>query len=256
MNIFLNADDFVNLDNRRLRSNYTITFDSLYNKIHAQLPVSIIENKSILDLGSCLGAAGYYALMNKAKHYTGVECQHYYSNTSRQLLQKYFENNLFTIHEKNMLDYLNESNERFDIVLLSGVLYGFLDPIMVLNKVSNLDPTYIIIDTRFVPLSKNVNKTGIMLILRNEKMVRGIDKDHHDVFQGVGSRMCSNAIDIVMNTNGYYLDEYVNVNKINDTVDPYNEIITHPNGAKGPRNFIVRYKKNIKKENTLEELIK
>ena len=114
-NIFNDAPEFINSDNRKLRAEFTTSFQSIYYRLESQLPVDNIQNKTILDLGSCIGAAGYYSLKNGAKFYTGVEIQDYYVNTSKSLLSKYFQNNqnFFTVTDKSMT--------RFNITMAEAV---------------------------------------------------------------------------------------------------------------------------------------
>lgn len=255
MNVFIEANEFVNLDNRRLRSHYTTTFESLYNKINAQLPLALVKGKTILDLGSCLGAAGYYVLHNQAKHYTGVEVQDYYFNTSNHLLSKYFTTEQFNIVQQDIIEFLDSSTLKFDIVLASGILYGFLDPIDLLQKLTKVTNEYLVIDTRYVPVKNKDYQTGIVLVQRKERMVKAIDENQHGFFEGIGSRICINALDIVLNSYSFVLDEEVKVDNITDTFDSYNTILEHKNGSSGPLNFIVRYKKTDTKAQTLKEII-
>ena len=255
MNIFYEAQEFITLDNRRLRSHYTTTHESLYNKINAQLPLNLIENKTILDLGSCLGAAGYYSLYHNAKHYTGIECQDYYYNTSIKLLSNNFRTDKFSIIKEDIIQFLDNNQTEYDLTLASGILYGFLDPINLLEKLAKITKEYLVIDTRYVPVKNKDYQTGIILVQRKEKMVKAIDQNTHDFFEGIGSRICVNALDIVLNSYGFELDEEVKVNDIYDTFDAYNTILEHKNGTSGPLNFIVRYKRTNKKELTINDMI-
>ena len=52
-----------------------------------------IKDKTVLDLGSCLGAAGYFAIKTVAKEYIGVEAQTHYVDLSKNLLSKYLNKN-------------------------------------------------------------------------------------------------------------------------------------------------------------------
>ena len=70
-NIFEIATEFVDYDNRKFRMIHNKTSSEvLQNKFEVQLPIELINDKTILDLGSCLGAAGHYSLTHGAKHYT------------------------------------------------------------------------------------------------------------------------------------------------------------------------------------------
>lgn len=255
MNIFYEADDFVNLDNRRLRHDYKLTFQSLFHKINAQLPKNIIENSTVLDLGSCLAAAGYYSLFFGASHYTGVEIQNFYYETSVRLLQYHFNSEKFLLIKQDIPEFLDSTDQKFDVVLASGILYGFLDPIVILEKLTKITKKYLIIDTRYVPVRRKDPENGIILIQRKERMVKVSNSDVHDFFEGIGSRISSTALDIVLNTLGFELEEEVKVEPITDTFDPYNTILNHSNGSVGPLNYIVRYKNTCKKSETLQTKI-
>lgn len=255
MNIFYESDDFVNLDNRRLRQDYKLTFQSLFHKISAQLPKDIIKNLTVLDLGSCLAAAGYYSLFFGAAHYTGVEIQDFYYDTSIKLLNQHFNQEKFLIIKEDITNFLDSTDQKFDVVLASGILYGFLDPIILLEKLTKVTKKYLIIDTRYVPVRQKDPENGIVLIQRKEKMVKVSNSDAHDFFEGVGSRISTTALDIVLNTLGFELEEEVKVDPITDTFDPYNTILKHSNGSFGPLNYIVRYKNTCKKTKTLQTKI-
>ena len=71
-NIFEDAPEFIDLDSQRLRGMYTTSYDSIFNKIEAQLPQILIKDKTVLDLGACMCYVGYYSILNGAKFYTGV----------------------------------------------------------------------------------------------------------------------------------------------------------------------------------------
>ena len=137
MNIFEKDTEFVELDNRRHRSHNVCSAESLYNKFLVQLPEELIKDKTVLDLGSCLGAAGHWALSYNAKHYTGVEIQDYYATTSKQLLSKYWSPEQYNIVQQDIEEFLDNAlaeNKKYDYVLAAGILFGFIDVVSIVKK--------------------------------------------------------------------------------------------------------------------------
>lgn len=255
--IFKHAPEFITKDNRRLRSEYTTSFQSISHRLLAQIPGTLIQNKTILDLGSCMGSAGYYSLTNGATHYTGVELQKFYAATSNLLLDKYCDPSRFQIIKQDLLSFLDEcirNGTKFDITLAAGILYEFMDPISFLQKVCKVTNETVVIDTKWIPANKS--GVGIIAMRPNEAMVRGVDSDSHSIVRGIGSMMCSNAIDMVMSTESYYRnDDIILPEYITDTEDPYNTEVTHPSGHVGPKKIILRYKKDKHYTKTLNDVL-
>lgn len=255
--IFKNAPEFITTDNRRLRSEYTTSFQSISHRLHAQLPETLIKNKTVLDLGSCIGAAGYYSLNNGASHYTGVELQKFYADTSTTLLSTYCDLSKFQIIKKDLLEFLDEcilNGIKFDVTLAAGILYEFIDPISFLQKICKVTNETVVVDTKWIPTNKS--GLGIIVMRPNEAMVRGVDSDSHSIVRGIGSRMCSNAIDMVMSSESYHRTEDIILPEpITDTEDPYNTVVTHPNGSSGPKKIILRYKKDKHYIKTLNDVL-
>jgi hypothetical protein len=255
--IFENAPEFITRDNRRLRPEYTTSFQSISHRLQAQLPKLLIQDKTILDLGSCMGAAGYYSLTLGAKYYTGIELQKFYADTSNILLNTYCDPSNFKIIKKELLNFLDEciqNGTKFDVTLAAGILYEFMDPISFLQKVCKVTNETIVIDTKWI--SANKSGVGIIAMRPNEAMVRGINSDSHSIVRGIGSMMCSNAIDMVMSTESYYRNNAIILPKrITDAEDPYNIEVTHPNGQVGPKKIILCYKKDKHYIKTLNDVL-
>jgi 16S rRNA G966 N2-methylase RsmD len=257
-NFFDVAPEFITEDNRRIRTEYKTSFQSIQHRLEAQLPPELIKNKTILDIGSCVGAAGYYSLQNGAKHYTGVELQKYYAETSNTLLKKYCNVNNFKIVKDDILVFLNQcstSNIKYDIILAAGILYQFMDPILFLQNVAKVANEVIIIDTKWIPPGKK--GVGRIMMRENEAMVIGENANTHSVIRGVGSLMCCHAIDIVMLTEGFEKDcDIILPKPITDADDPYNIMIKHYDENLGPKKIILRYKKNNDKLKKLNDILR
>lgn len=256
-NIFEIAPEFITKDNRRLRIEYTTSFQSISHRLDALLPKSLIENKTLLDLGSCIGAAGYHAAINNALYYTGVELQKFYADSSKSLLSKYCNSEKFQIVHSDLLEFLDEcilNDKKFDVILAAGILYEFMDPISFLQKICKVTTGTVVIDTKWIPANKS--GVGIIVMRPNEAMVRGVDSDSHSIVRGIGSAMCSHAIDMVMSTESYYRNtDIILPEPITDAEDPYNIEVTHPSGHLGPKKIILRYEKRIIHVKTLNDIL-
>jgi cyclopropane fatty-acyl-phospholipid synthase-like methyltransferase len=226
--IFESAKEFLDLDNRRLRYKQTTTLESLTNKLLVQLPADSIKDKTILDLGSCLGAAGHHALTYGASHYTGVELQPYYFDTSKQILSKYWKENQYNIVQQDVEEFLDiaiAENRKYDYVLAAGIIYGFVDIVSILKKISKVTNTYVMIDTLTVHVTTDDPNSGIILI-NKQGMVKGkhASSSPDNIYFGIGSTIDLRALDMVMSTLEFERKENIILPElITDTVvDAYN----------------------------------
>lgn len=258
-NIFLTATDFIDLDNRRLRTTNIVSAESLFNKFLVQLPPELIQGKTILDLGSCLGAAGHWALTHGAGHYTGVEIQPYYSDTSEMLLSRHWDSEKFRIVHQDITTYLNQCvqhNITFDYVLAAGVLYGFLDIVSVLKNICTISSNTVVIDSidhsEFDP-----GKLGF-IIISPKLMIRAENENTQDHYKNTSASASPTAIDMIMNAHGFKsTEDRLRPGQLKNHFDPYNDLLLDP-GASTMRNarFIRRYCKHFNSAPmTLEQTI-
>ena len=264
MNIFDSASEFIDLDNRRFRARQTTSRESLANKLLVQLPPTLIEGKSVLDLGSCLGAAGHHALTYGASSYTGVEIQQYYVDTSKTLLGKYWDNNWTIVQQdiEQFLDIAIAENRKYDYVLAAGIIYGFLDIVNIIEKISKVSSEFIVYETLTVHTKIEDNGSGIILI-SDQGMVKGKSADVYDYYTGIGSRIDLKALDIVMSTLEFERKEDTLLpKKINDCPDAYNDDdpwyfkFTFDAEFTGPIRYIVRYVRCKDHTKTVQSVIK
>lgn len=247
MNIFESSPEFIDLDCRRTRVYHPTTKETVYKKCQVQLPKELIENKTILDLGSALGAAGHYALSNGAKHYTGVEIQNYYVNHSNLLLNKYWDDSKFIIIQQEIEEFLNEKisqNIKYDYVLAAGVIYCFLDIVSVLNKLCKITKEALVIETINYPESTSSKNHGEILVTTTQPMVKTVDDDiAKNYYEGIASRISINALDIVMSTNAFTRSEDLLLpEKFEESYDPFREQYhAFENGIFAPLRYIARY---------------
>ena len=156
INPFIIQPEFIEEDIRNRRPSYvttargtyhtgTVDNEYMFNKNRISLPPNLIKDKTILDVGSCIGATGAYVLSNGAKKYTGIEMQPAFVNTSIQWLSKYYDPTTFEIFNQSLEDFV--SIEKFDIVVCAGVLYAIFDTFAAVNKLTNLAKETIIIES-------------------------------------------------------------------------------------------------------------
>jgi len=156
INPFITQKEFIELDNRSKRPKVittpkgtyyanNINQEFLFNKHRISLPITEIQNKTILDVGSCLGATGSWVLANGANSYCGLEIQKNYASLSQTILSKYYTQSKFEIINQGLDDF--KSDQKYDIVICSGVLYGLFDPFAAIQKLAALAKETIIIES-------------------------------------------------------------------------------------------------------------
>lgn len=138
MTCFDDAPEFIDEDNRRFRKWNPISRQQMAAKHKAILPAELVQGKSILDLGACIGATGHWCLANGARYYTGVEVQKDYAEVAQRLLGQYHPGRhaFFTAPLEQWLRAPSEGS--FDIVCMLGVLFAFTDYYSVLKLATSL----------------------------------------------------------------------------------------------------------------------
>lgn len=252
-NIFEQATEFVDLDPRRLRDSQPVSTDSLYKRLKVQIALDDITDKTMLDLGSALGGAGHYALTHGCKHYTGVDAQNYYIETSNQSLSKYWTEDKFTIVHQDIEEFLDcaiSQGLKWDFVLASGMLYGFLNPVDILAKIASVATETIVIDS----LSTGDDRFpghGLMMITRQSPINYAKDKDTvKPAIVGAGSRFSINALNIILETHSFGNAGRLYPEPIVGVHDPYNTKEMLMSGQLSAMRYIVKYRRLPKKPST------
>tara|TARA_Y100000996_G_scaffold376550_1_gene328007 strand:- start:454 stop:1089 length:636 start_codon:yes stop_codon:yes gene_type:complete len=133
-NLFKKLPEFVEDDTRKSRKlGYRISANFLNNRYPALLPLDILKNKTILDLGAAIGALGAWSLYYGAKHYTGVDS--HFKNIATKNLSKYFEQYKWKWVEMDVKEFLEKCPLEYDVAVLSGIIYYFEDHSELLNLV-------------------------------------------------------------------------------------------------------------------------
>jgi len=101
------------------------------------LPKSVIEGKTILDLGSFIGQTADWCLQNNVKKYVGVEiCDEFY-NTSIELMNKnHSESSKWNIIHTSIQDYFSKNNDVYDIIFAWGLVHHFYDHVYLMKEMS------------------------------------------------------------------------------------------------------------------------
>ena len=251
---FDNYVDFVNNDVRKDRPLLTVTSESLSKRFDAIMPEFVINKKTVLDLGSALGAMGHYALCKGATRYTGVEIQQEYRTQSIALLTKYHSSGW------KILSDINQVDEKYDVVIACGFVHGFFDVFSILKTICNLSSKYAIIETYDPKLvvfnSDSTDKKWnrqlptITFDTSASMVTHTAILNEYGSHKGISSLPNKEAIDMIMSINGFTEDSRV-----------YPESIIHSHAAYSSsdsskfRRFISRYIKSTPIP-TLESIIK
>lgn len=255
MNIFEQAVDFIELDNRKDREVSRVTAESTYNRYSAQLPEWLVKGKSVLDLGSCLASAGHWVLTQGASSYVGVEVQDYYVTTSNQLMSKYWPNSAWSIIQQDIEQFLDlaiKEKAQWDIVVASGVLYGFFNTFSILEKISQVAREVVTIDT--IRPSADDLKFGLIVMMPQLPINSSTGTSS---YYGLSSNVNLKGLDLIMNTNGFVRKEDVILPpKTLNSHDSYHDIIEYPGGSgRGVARYMTRYYRVEHKLETLQEKV-
>jgi SAM-dependent methyltransferase len=245
MNFFKNFPEFVDLDSRKYRESNPINSETLDTRHEVALPREVVENCTVLDLGSCLGATGHWVLSNGCFHYTGVEIQPKMVEDSRSLLSKYWRVDQFTIVKQDIRDFLKQSileNKKWDVVVAVGVVYAFLDTYGFLKEITEVANKVVVIDSLYPRI---MSKFPSIDILRDQNIN---SQEKHTVFLGAGARPDPRALKILMESlNFISRDGLLHPRPLIDKSvhDTYNTIIDRPWDTdkrwKFPSRYIIRF---------------
>ena len=157
-----------------------------------------LTDKTVLDLGCCVAGTGAWVLAHNAKHYTGVEYHKKLADIATTNLSKSFATNKWTIENKSIEDFLPVSSV-YDIIIASGVLYSFFDPIVFLKKLTEIADCIIIESMH--PQTNTFNLEHEEFILFNKQLMMWGDTPHNLNFN---SSQCSiGFVRHYMNVLGY-----------------------------------------------------
>lgn len=132
--LFQKYPEFIDTDPRVTRTSaYSIDKEFMQSR-HAAMFNFDLTDKRVLDLGSCVGATGAWVLEHGASQYHGVEFHTDLASISESNLKTYFDQSLWKVFNTSIDSFLSTRVENYDVVIASGVLYSFFDPIPFLKK--------------------------------------------------------------------------------------------------------------------------
>jgi SAM-dependent methyltransferase len=202
---FIDATSFFEQDHRKHRLHNPITKKTLEEKYRLLLPKELILNQSVLDLGSCLGAAGQWGLSLGASSYTGVEVQSKLANKSRKLLA-YWQDQVKII-EQDVRSFLFSIEENsYDIVVMSGILHGFLDPQEIIFAAARASRSYVMIEANHPPAVRSGEIDYHSYILQYSKL--GMNhQETQGQYLGLGACLSKPAMDLLFASQGFIKSE-------------------------------------------------
>lgn len=276
-NIFDTMPEFISSDvrvKRPVNVSYRIDSDFMMRRHQAMLPKELIDGATVLDLGSAASATGAYALFNGASYYTAVEIQPKMATDAAANLSKYFDQARFDVMNTSIEAFLDNDDRLYDIIIVSGVIYGIIDYFGFIKKLSIKAKKCIIIesmhpwkilreDGSMTPMAEWVNAIRYPIV----QYAQTIRHSHEDgtksyeydgirisisafsnIFGHIGWKVSTDANDILAAT----IPDVYDVNTVVN-MDPSNPGQAHlSNIASGPRFLIHCYPNNKSKFDFLE----
>ena len=231
--------EFIDTDPRTKRKSirsYSIDRDFTERRYQAFFKNIDLKDKTVLDLGCCVSSLGAWVLDNGAKHYHGVEYDEALCNLSRDNLSKYFDN--WTITQAFVEDFFEKNTEHFDIVIASGIIYGYNNPSDFIDELTNISDK-IILESRhplkrwlkettfdsegFFPIrfAEMLERLPIVIYYPGNAMMMYSDKESHAKFNG--SCPTKGFVDYYFKVKGFINDETLDLNSQQACPEVYNK---------------------------------
>ena len=242
MNFFDDYLEFIDADPRKDRGMTQVTAESMSKRCEASLPAWLIKDKTILDLGSCFGAYGHWALKNGAKHYTGVELQKHFADNSIELLSKHWQEGDYSIVMQDALDFAKDGESfgvKYDVVIASGLIHGYTDVIQLLQKIAAVSADYVIVESLEIeePDFPEIKFKPYRMV-----MPKLNDNGNYRFYEGYTPIVGYKALTLLMNEYGFSSDgARIYPDNIVTTFDLYN---TDVDGSITPNRYIGRFKRS------------
>lgn len=234
--MFTDDSPFVLADNRTDRKHNPTTAKSLNARFEVLLPKQLTDGLSVLDLGACIGQAGYWALSYGASSYTGVEVQPIYANKMKRLLADFDKAKCI---QSDIVEFCEASDRQWDTVILSGVLYGFLDYYHLLKLATDKAKKYLTID--MLSFGDKQNSLPIISLKQDQKINASSAAGS---YVGLGCRINPAALNLILKSLGF---ECIASNVQVEGVEIY---------SPEKNRYISHYKRSSKALVTLQDKIK
>jgi len=110
---------------------------------------SIINDSSILDLGSHDGRWSFAAIKNGASFVLGIEARHHLIINSQKNMQKYgISLKKYSFIEGDVIEEIKKiKSESFDVIFCFGIFYHIMNHMLLLSEIKRLNPKFVIFDT-------------------------------------------------------------------------------------------------------------
>lgn len=226
---FKKYPEFIEQDIRRFRgsgvrkSYYNVNPEFMAKRFSHILNHNSVKNLTVLDIGSCIGTLGAWALEYGAAHYTGIEVQPNFVKISRDLLTTYFSDKFDIIHQP-IEDF--QTTKKYDVVVAAGVMFGVFDIFSFCTKLANFSKKRIVIESlhpydgmrNLVPnLSRDQRKKLLeesSIIRINDGMGMTVDHTPGNLVGITGCEVSIGALDIIFRKLGWEQTElYQNASK-------------------------------------------
>ncbi|QTR47288.1 class I SAM-dependent methyltransferase [Thiothrix litoralis] len=193
-------------DNRRNRGFNPTSKAFLEAKFGVLLPEHLLKGKKVLDLGSCYGAAGQWVLYNGAASYTGVEVQQNYVSESRRLLA-HWQDRVEIVHQDVTSYLLATADQAFDLVLLAGMLYHFVDTKQIIDQACRIASQQVVVETNYPPGMRS-GKLPMDVAVTEYVTDQEVNLDHgNQSMLGISATTSLSALDILFRLNGFAKQE-------------------------------------------------
>lgn len=129
--------EFIDTDPRVNRSDtksYSITKEFTEDRYTAFFGHLNLENKTILDIGSCVSSLGAWVLDKGATFYQGVEFGESLVESAKDNLSKYWQQNKWHVFNGYAEDYFKKNNINYDYIVASGVIYAYNNPSELIDE--------------------------------------------------------------------------------------------------------------------------
>lgn len=121
--------------------------DFIRQRCSGLLPPPWIEGKSVLDLGSCNGIMGAWALNNGASSYTGVEIQPGLHEVARIGFEQNFQGYNWRLENCSIRDFFIQDDQQYDIIAFFGTIHITDDWQEILRTCASRSSTVIVEST-------------------------------------------------------------------------------------------------------------
>lgn len=196
MKVFESMPEFISSDVRVKRPidvSYRIDAEFMEKRHEAMLPPELIKGKRILDLGCAVGATGAWCLANGASGYRGVEVQEEMAQAAIDNLYRYFPDQAWDICMLPIEKYLTAMSihDHWDIIVMSGVIYGMIDYFGVIKNLSQIATTCIVIESmhpwKLIDNDGNLSEMELWERMINFPIVQYTQKIRHSHQDGTKS---------------------------------------------------------------------